>query len=254
MTVSEAMTDEFDTVAAWTGDAVAALGMDHALPAACRGTGSPAALDWLCENMALGPGDRLLDVGAGLGGPAEYAARTRGVRPVLFEPMVEACHAGRRLFAHPVAAATGDALALPDAAFEAVWCLGVLCTVEDHQALVAELRRVVTPGGVVGLLVFERTVDVLPEQPEGNTFPTAREVAQVCGRAGLRIIRQAAVSDFAPPGPAWNAAADAVERWIEGAHGADARWKTAARQQAIMTRLVAQGLVAGRLYVARPEI
>ena len=40
----EPMVEEFDTVASWTADAVQELGQDHALPAACRGSGSPAAL------------------------------------------------------------------------------------------------------------------------------------------------------------------------------------------------------------------
>ena len=66
----EPMVEEFDTVASWTADAVEELGQDHALPAACRGSGSPAALRWLADRMGLAPGMRLLDSGAGLPGAA----------------------------------------------------------------------------------------------------------------------------------------------------------------------------------------
>ena len=96
MSEDEAMADEFDTVAWWTASAVAELGEDHALPAACRGSGSPAALDWLATSMGLREGLRLLDSGAGVGGPAEHAARSYGVRPTLAEPMEGACRAARR--------------------------------------------------------------------------------------------------------------------------------------------------------------
>ena len=45
--MTDAMEAEFDLVAEWTRQAVRRLGEDHALPAACQGSASPAALDWL---------------------------------------------------------------------------------------------------------------------------------------------------------------------------------------------------------------
>lgn len=69
MTVA-AMTAEFDDVADWTADAVEQLGDRYAIPAACRGSSSPAALAWLAEVCELSAETTLLDVGAGAGGPA----------------------------------------------------------------------------------------------------------------------------------------------------------------------------------------
>lgn len=74
MTAS-AMAAEFDDVAGWTADAVEQLGERHAIPATCRGSASPAALAWLAEACDLSAGTRLLDVGAGAGGPAAWADR-----------------------------------------------------------------------------------------------------------------------------------------------------------------------------------
>ncbi len=52
----EEMAAEFDTVAEWTLRAVRRLGQDHALPAACRGGGTPAALNWLARRLDIDPG------------------------------------------------------------------------------------------------------------------------------------------------------------------------------------------------------
>jgi hypothetical protein len=54
--VSEAMAAEFDTVAEWTAEVAADLGAAYHIPAGCRGSGSPAALDWLVGNLDLAPG------------------------------------------------------------------------------------------------------------------------------------------------------------------------------------------------------
>jgi len=251
MTDEESMADEFDTMAAWTADAVAELGPEHAIPAACRGSGSPAALQWLATGLGLRSGMRLLDCGAGVGGPAELAARRFLVAPVLAEPMIHACRASARLFGRPVVAAAGNRLPFPTGVFDATWSLGVLCTVQDQAGLLAELRRVTRPEAPVGLLVFLRTVATLTEQPEGNCFPTAGELDSLLARTGLAIVEQAELADFADPEPQWQAAADRVEALIEREHGADHRWRNARRQEKVIGRLLSDGLVVGRLLVLR---
>ena len=86
----EAMESEFGTVAAWTEQAVRTLGPEYAVPAGCRGSGSESALRWLADGLQLRPGSRVLDDGAGVGGPAGWLAAERGVRAVCAEPMAEA--------------------------------------------------------------------------------------------------------------------------------------------------------------------
>jgi SAM-dependent methyltransferase len=252
MTDADPMTDEFDTMAAWTAEAVAQLGPDHAIPAACRGSGSPVALEWLAARMRLRPGARLLDCGAGVGGPAELVARRYQVAPVLAEPMIHACQASARLFGRPVVVATGDRLPFADGVFDAVWSLGVLCTVQDQAGLLAELRRVSSPGARVGLLVFLRTAPRLPEQPEGNHFLTADELDALLARTGFAVLEQAELADFAAPEPEWQAAADRVEAVIERRHGSDQRWENARRQEEVIGQLISEGLVIGRLLVLDP--
>src|SRR6185437_15326546 len=76
--IDDPMTAEFDTVAEWTAQVAADLGPEYYVPAACRGSGQPVALDWLLDGLRPGPDDLMLDVGAGVGGPAAYAAGKTG--------------------------------------------------------------------------------------------------------------------------------------------------------------------------------
>lgn len=151
--MTEAMEAEFDTVAEWTARVAADLGPQFHVPAGCRGSGSPAALDWLIEHMVLRPGESLLDSGAGVGGPAAYAVQSRSVRPVLAEPELGACRAAERLFGLPVVCADGAKLPWANETFDAAWSLGVLCTTPNQLGMLEELRRVVRPGARIGLLV-----------------------------------------------------------------------------------------------------
>jgi SAM-dependent methyltransferase len=195
---------------------------------------------------------RLLDCGAGVGGPAELAAQRFGVAPVLAEPMMAACWASARLFGHPVVAADGERLPFATGVFDAVWSLGVLCTVEGQAALLAELRRVAGPAALVGLLVFLRTVPRLPEQPEGNHFLSADELDSMLAERNLAVAGHAELADFPAAEPDWQAAADRVEAVIERRHGGDHRWQTAQQQEQIIGQLISDGLVAGRLLVLDP--
>src|ERR1700741_5281028 len=89
----EAREPEFDPGAEWTAQVAADLGPEYFVPAACRGSGQPVALDWLLRALRAGPGYLLLDIGAGIGGPAAYAIDRAGVRAVLVEPEPDACRA-----------------------------------------------------------------------------------------------------------------------------------------------------------------
>jgi SAM-dependent methyltransferase len=115
----------------------------------------------LAEACELAAGTTLLDVGAGAGGPAAWAAERYGVRPILLEPMQSACRAAARLFGFPVIAADGARMPLRTGSIDAAWCLGVLCTVEDKAALLGEIHRVLVPGASLGLLV------VVARRPHG---------------------------------------------------------------------------------------
>jgi SAM-dependent methyltransferase len=175
---SEAMEAEFDTVAGWTEEAVRDLGPEYAIPAGCRGSGSLGALRWLADRLELATGTRMLDDGAGVGGPAGWLAAERRIRPVCAEPMAAAVRASRRLFGLPATVAVAQSLPFADGSFDAAWCLGVLCTTSDKAGALAELRRVLVPGGRLGLLVFVADAPLPPPCRRGTSSRPRRS----CGR------------------------------------------------------------------------
>jgi SAM-dependent methyltransferase len=205
--MDEAMRDEFDTVAEWTAQVAADLGPEYFIPAGCRGSGQPAALDWLLDGLRPRAGEPLIDVGAGVGGPAAYAAAHTGVRPVLTEPEPGACRAAARLFGGFVVQADARALPLPDAAANVVWSLGVLCTLDGPQsqlAMLREMRRVARPGGRIGLLVYLATTPELDDPPEGNHFPTRDQLSALLSGVNL---------------PPWRDRTAAIERELRRRYG-----------------------------------
>ena len=249
--MTDAMEAEFDLVAEWMRQAVRELGDDHALPAACQGSASPVALDWLAAACGLDAGTRLLDVGGGTGGPAAYAARRFGAQPLVVEPMPGACRTARALFDLPVAVGSGEALPVRTGAAEAVWCLGVLCTTPERPAVLRELHRVLADDGDLGLLVFERQRARLHDTPEGNDFPTSAELERQLHAAGLVAVARVGCDELAPAPSSWGERADRVQAAVAAAHGNDPRFRAAQDQQRRIAELLADGEISGELVHAR---
>jgi SAM-dependent methyltransferase len=246
---SEAMEAEFDTVAGWTEEAVRALGPEYAIPAGCRGSGSEGALRWLADRLDLGPATRLLDSGAGVGGPAGWLAAERGLTPVCAEPMAAAVRAARRLFGLPSVVALGQQLPFADGAFEAAWCLGVLCTTSDKGEALGELRRVLADGGRLGLLVFVADQPLPPPLPEGNEFPSEAELRVLLADAGFAL-GATTDADLSDSPVEWTERADAVEAEIARRHGDDPAFGQAAENSRRVGRLLSDGGLRAWLGIA----
>jgi len=247
--VTEAMQAEFDTVAEWTAQVAADLGPDYHVPAGCRGSGSPAALDWLIERMEIGSGATFLDCGAGVGGPAAYAAQRRELRPVLVEPEAGACRAAKRLFGHPVLQAVGSRLPLAEASCDAAWSLGVLCTTPDQLALLAELHRTVRRGGRIGLLAFVAHRELPNDELEANHFPTPDRLRQLVDQSGLHVKEWLRTAELPSIPQEWNERMDAVTDGLTRRHGHTEAWQLAERQSSRIGRLLEDGTLTGELLV-----
>ncbi|GAC1398898.1 MAG: class I SAM-dependent methyltransferase [Mycobacterium sp.] len=249
--MTEAMAAEFDTVAEWTAQVAAKLGSAYHIPAGCRGSGTPAALEWLIDNLGLAPGQAFLDCGAGVGGPAAYAVQQRAVRPLLVEPEAGACRAARDLFGYPVLRAVASALPIADGSFDAAWSLGVLCTMRDQLSLLTEMRRVVRRTGHIGVLAFVARELKPDERPEGNNFPTAEFLRKLVERAGLRIEAWHSIAELPPAPPDWAHRVDTVESELRLRHSEKSAWQMAEQQAEMIGRLLDKSAVTGELLILR---
>jgi SAM-dependent methyltransferase len=117
-----------------------------------------AATVALADLAGVGPGQRVLDVGAGIGGPARVLAAHYGAQVTALDATPRFCRAAEMLtratgLSDRVEVVCGDALALPSAegTFDLVWTQAVSQNIADKQRFVSEMARVLKPGGHVAL-------------------------------------------------------------------------------------------------------
>ena len=112
----------------------------------------------LARRLALAGGERILDIGSGIGGPARRLASLAAVEVVgvdLTPAYVDLANAFNRFtgLADRVRFEVADALALPfaDRAFDIVWTQHVQMNIADKDRFFAEAFRVLAPGGRLAL-------------------------------------------------------------------------------------------------------
>jgi SAM-dependent methyltransferase len=176
-----------------TADDLFAFDQDH--------YGGLAAVDGLARRAGVGAASRVLDVCAGLGGPARFVASRRGSWVVALE-----LHAGRaagaarlnRLVRETrVSVVRADATALPFApgAFDACLSQEALLHIGDKAAVLRECHRVLVPGGRLAFtdwIAFPALADrerrQLWEWMAATTLHTLDGYRGLLGRAGFTAI------------------------------------------------------------------
>jgi len=108
----------------------------------------------LAEMLAPKPGERLLDIGSGLGGPARYLTKVCGCRvagiDLTAEFVATAIDLSRRAsLSGQIDFQQASALGLPfaDGSFDLAWSQNVAMNIADRPRYYAEMRRVLRPGG-----------------------------------------------------------------------------------------------------------
>lgn len=161
------------------------------------------------DRLGLAQGDTVLDLGCGFGRHAFEAAR-RGGRVIALDAGVDEVNGVVATFAAMAEAGElseervatgvvqGDALALPfaDATFDRVICSEVLEHLPADEAAMAELARVLRPGGTMAVtvprfgpeLINWALSDEYHNVPGGHVRIYRRSVLEArLGRAGLRV-------------------------------------------------------------------
>ncbi|TMK28793.1 MAG: methyltransferase domain-containing protein [Alphaproteobacteria bacterium] len=112
----------------------------------------------IAAQLALQPGERVLDIGSGIGGPARWFAATYGVHVTGVDLTPEFCAAAETLNAATglgdrVTIRNGSALALPvpDGAFDAAYSQNVIMNIADKKQFYREAFRALRPGGRLAL-------------------------------------------------------------------------------------------------------
>lgn len=149
-------------------DAIASAGKDpHALTIEdlapldeFHANGRAATAD-LARLARLSPGQTVLDVGAGLGGPSRHLAHDYGCHVTGLDLTREYCEVARMLadltgLADRVAYRCGNALAMPfgDETFDVVWTQHATMNIADKAKLYDEMRRVLKVGGRLAFYDF----------------------------------------------------------------------------------------------------
>lgn len=137
-----------------------------------HGRGLEATVD-IAGLMQAGPGDHILDIGSGIGGPARYFANHFGCWVTGIDLTPEFCDVARHLtrllgLESRVTFETGDALAMPfsDASFDGAYSMNVSMNIADKNGFYREIFRVLKPGAWLVLS------ELAKGEVEGLEYPT----------------------------------------------------------------------------------
>lgn len=158
--------------------------------------GKEATLE-LARMADLRPGQSVLDVGGGIGGPARVLAAEFGCVVTVLDLTEEYCRVGEMLTARTglsdkVTFKVGNALDMPfpDGSFDVAWTQHSSMNIADKECLYSEAHRVLRPGGRLAI----HEIMTGPEQPIHFPVPWAsnQEISFLRSAAEMRALIAAA--------------------------------------------------------------
>ena len=169
----------------------------------------------LAEEAGLAPGQRLLDIGSGIGGPARMLAQNYGVAVTAVDLTEAFCRTAAELSALVPEAPAPDfvcadatRLPFPTDRFDVVWTQHAAMNIPDKPALYRECLRVCRPGG--RFLVYDVVEGPAGDPyypapwastPGGSFLVEAAELRRLVLAAGFR---ERAFRDLTAAAVAWN--------------------------------------------------
>lgn len=169
----------------------------------------------LARLAGIGAGERVLDVGGGLGGPARVIAHERGCHVTVLDLTEAFCAVGADLtrragLADRVRFQHGSALDMPfaDGAFDVVWTQHSSMNVGDKERLYAEIARVLRTGGRLAI----HEIMAGPGGPVHFPVPWAREPGQSWLRPPERV--RALIAAAGLEEMAWRDESATAREWL----------------------------------------
>jgi SAM-dependent methyltransferase len=155
------------------------------------GSVTPQAIGPLLDAVGAAPGVRLLDIACGTGALAAQAER-RGTEVVGmdFAPGMVA-EAARRHPGVEFRAGDAEAIPLPDASVDAVTCSFGMLHMERPDRVLAEVARVLRPGGRFAMTAWT---------PDGDFFAVVGEAVNAHADLGVPLPPAPPIFRFADPG------------------------------------------------------
>lgn len=175
----------------------AVLGDEYPAEVAPYSYTSRSELRRIADEVRTGPGDLLVDVGSGRGGPGLWVAATTGadycavdISPTGLDQVRE--RAARLGLDRRSRTAVGrfEELPLADGEAAAVMSIDALLFTPDKQAAAHELARVLRPGGRLVLTTWDYT-----SQPVGRP-PQVADHRPLLADAGLRLLAYETTPDW----------------------------------------------------------
>ncbi len=222
-----------------------------------------AEAERVADMLGVGPGDRLLEVGAGAGWPALYLAERSGCDLVLSDiPYLGLGAALGRAKNDGIAdrclaaAADGGRLPFRDAAFDAVSHADVLCCLPGKFETLAETRRIVRAGGRTVFSVifipagltgatYERAATAAPPFAESDeAYPAMVE------RAGWKITEQIDLTgQYLDSARITVAAEEEHGEALRQVHG-EADFAARLERRKLLVAIIEEGLASRELFAA----
>jgi SAM-dependent methyltransferase len=161
-----------------------------------------AATRELAAHLDPRPGQHLLDIGCGIGGPARFLATEFGCRVTGIDVTAEFCEVARMLnqatgLDGKVIVEQASALALPfaEGTFDAAYTQNVSMNIADKRAFYAEAARVIKPGGRFVAAEYAAGPGGAPvfpvpwaRVPEDSHLATADDTRRLLEDAGFQVL------------------------------------------------------------------
>jgi SAM-dependent methyltransferase len=240
----------FDRPSVWRADEILRSGLSgqDRMIAASPGPGFPLTLERLVSLAQVGPGQRVVDIGSGLGGATMWLAEASGAEVTGVEPVHSCRTASRRLFPElNVANASLETMSpTDDYLIDVVTALGVISLSAMPERAVAGLVELVRPSGyiaVVDLVATRRTFRCGPD-----IFVTSRILACLFEGAGADVVCVQAT----PATPSeWADVDDATTAAVATRHAGEADFEDWERDRRTLRALQHAELIRPVLVIAK---